>query len=423
MHPDIRQLVAYIDGALHPNERAELRAHILTCPICTAQVERLRDDARRIAAAMSAAAAPDVRAAVRSHLRRPPAITAWLSRGAAFAGALAALLLFALLIGASRGATAGRIPSRLFITDTTNGQIIALDADSGAVVGQAPVGDSPTSIVYDDASDRVYVLLKQSVVAVDPRTLGISARWEAPQPFDAQSGLALDPRRARLYLPQPGGVVALALDRDALEIAETYQAGQAPNRLALAPDGRTLYALDEARASVWTIELAGGRATAQTLAGTSAVRYGWLAVSPDGAFVYVLLTRAGRGDQVMLWRIDRGGAAEAPALLGNLPPPWDLALLDTGQLAIPRGDGDRGGLEIVDARTLATVASIDPGRDQHHIATGPNGTVFGLNFTHNVVARFDTRSQTIAWRTPERQPWQPWNGVYVPGGWRWPFDW
>jgi DNA-binding beta-propeller fold protein YncE len=420
MHPDLTRLAAYLDGALGAEERAELRAHVLTCASCAARLARLRDDARQILDAAAAGPLPDVRADVRVRLRRPPA-AAWLGRGVAFAGALAVLLLFAIMLGAGRAGTAVRIPERLFVTDTTNGQLVALDAATGALVRQGAIGDAPTSILYDRVRDRLYVMLKQSIAVVDPRTLAITARWEATQPFDSATGMALDADRARLYVPQPGGVAALALDREALEVAATYTASEAPDQLALAPDARTLYALDAARATLWTIDLAGGGATSQALAGTSGVRYGWVAATRDGAAVYVLLTRAGTGEQLMLWRIDRTGAAGSPALLANAPPPWDLALLDTGQLVIPRGDGEKGGLELVDAATLNTVGLIDPERDQHHVATGLVGTVFGLNFTHNAVVRFDTQSRTVVWRTPERQPWQPWDAAYVPGGWRWPW--
>src|SRR5690349_17876194 len=98
MHLEIDQLAAYLDGALDEAARADARAHLLTCPACAARLERLRADAGRITAFAGSGPAPDVRAAVRAQLRRgSPA--GWLLRGAMLAGALAALLLFALLIG------------------------------------------------------------------------------------------------------------------------------------------------------------------------------------------------------------------------------------------------------------------------------------------------------------------------------------
>src|SRR5262249_53699400 len=158
-------------------------------------------DARRITA-YTAGATPDVRATVRARLHRGrPAM--WLLRGGALAGALAALLLFALLIGVSGGATLGRTPDRLFVGGRSNGQLLALDASNGAILSSVPVGDTPIKIRYDRGLDRLYVLVKQAVLAIDARSLAVVARWDASRPFDLSSGMALDTRRSRLYVAQP----------------------------------------------------------------------------------------------------------------------------------------------------------------------------------------------------------------------------
>jgi hypothetical protein len=420
MHPDIYQLAAYLDGALGAAERADLRAHVLTCTACAARLERLRDDGRRITIALSSGAAPDVRVAVRARRRRSPA-RAWLARGLALAGALAALLLFAVLAGARGGGTAGRSPDRLVIIDKSNTQLVALDAADGARLATLKLAEAPIGIKYDEIRDRLYVLLAQSVIAVDPRTLQPAGRWDAPQPLAAGAGMALDSRSRRLYLAQPGGVLALALDLPEIAVAQTYDLGQMPGALALSPDGATLYALNEAQARLWTIDVAGGSARSQALA-SSLARSGYLSVSRDGRSIYVLLTGVGaRGDRPALWRIDRTGQAETPTLLAQTPPPWDMELLDTGQLAIPRGDGRTGGVELIAADTLSTTVRLEPTYDQHHVVAGPNGTLYGLNYTHATITRFDAITRAVAWRTPEDRGLTPWDGVYVPGGWRWPF--
>src|SRR5262245_35641191 len=113
MHPDLTRLALYLDGALDEAARTDVRGHLLTCPACAARLERLRADAPRITASV-AGPTPDVRAAVRARLRRGGR-SAWLLRGGALAGALTALLLFALLIGIRAGSTTlGRAPDRLF---------------------------------------------------------------------------------------------------------------------------------------------------------------------------------------------------------------------------------------------------------------------------------------------------------------------
>ena len=420
MHPDTHQLAAYLDGALGDAERADMRAHVLTCATCAARLERLRHDGRRIMVALSSGAAPDVRPAVRARRRRSAA-RAWPVRGLALAGALAALLLFAVLAGARSGGTAGRNPDRLVVIDKSNTQLVALDAASGARLATLKLAQMPIGIKYDEIRDRLYVLLAQSVIAVDPRTLQPAGRWDAPQPLAAGTGMALDSRSGRLYIAQPGGVLALALDLPEIAVARTYDLGQMPGALALSPDGATLYALNEAQSRLWTIDMAGGRARSQTLA-SSLARSGYLSVSRDGRSIYVLLTGVGaRGDRPALWRIDRTGQAETPTLLAQAPLPWDMELLDTGQLAIPRGDGRAGGIELIAADTLSTTVRLEPAYDQHHVVAGPNGTLYGLNYTHATITRFDATTRAVVWRTPEDRGLVPWDGVYVPGGWRWPW--
>jgi len=421
MHPDRLQIAAYLDGALDDEERAELRGHILTCPACAARLERLRDDARRISVALSGSSAPDVRASVRARLRSP-ARNAWLGQSLALAGALAALLLFAVLVGGRGAATAGRVPDQLVIVDRSNAQLVALDAASRARLATLKLDQLPIAVTYDQIRDRLYVLLAKSVIAVDPRTFQPAGRWEAQEPFASGAGMALDARGGRLYVAQPGGVVALSLGSPEIAEERTFDLGQPPGALALSPDGTALFALNEDQARLWTIEIASGSARSQTLA-SSRPRSGYLSVSGDGRYVYVLLTSVGeRGDQPGLWRVDRDGQAPAPTLLTPTPSPWDLELLDTGQLAIPRGDGRVGGVELVAADTLSPTARLEPTYDQHHVVAGPNGTLYGLNFTHATITRFDATTRTVAWRTPEDRGLVPWDGVYVRGGWRWPWE-
>jgi DNA-binding beta-propeller fold protein YncE len=420
MHPNTQQLAAYLDGALGDAERAELRAHVLTCASCAARLEQLRVDGGRITAALSSGSAPDVRAAVRARLRGSAA-QAWLARGLALAGALAALLLFAVLVGARARGTAARIPDRLVIIDRSNTQVVALDASSGTRLASLELVEVPNAIKYDEIRDRLYVLLAQSVLAIDPHMLQITGRWDAPQPFATSSVMALDARGGRLYIAQPSGVLAVALDQPAITVARTYDLAATPNALVLAPNGATLYALNAEQARIWTINLADGSARSQALA-PNASRSGYLSVSQDGRFVYVLLTAVGpRADRPALWRIDLAGQAETPTSLALTPPPWDMELLATGQLAIARGDGRAGGVELIAADTLSTTARLEPDYDQHHVLIGPNGTLYGLNYTHATITRFDATTHTMIWRTPEDRSLVPWDGVYVRGGWRWPW--
>lgn len=421
MHPDNRQLARYLDGALDDQERLALRAHMLTCPDCAARIERLRADSRRIIAAAGRHPPPDVRAAVRARIARPsPA--AWLERTVALAGALVFVLFFSALIGARNGAPLGYTADRLFVVDRSAGVLITLNAADGAIQGSIPIGEDPRRIRYDRSRDRLYVLHGRAIVAIAAPTLEIAGRWEAPQPFGETAGMALDAQRGKLYVPL--GDALITLDSETLAQVASLDLGRPIGPLALTADGRTLFALDEQLATLWTIDLQRNSATNRSL-DQPADRRGWLALSSDDQYIYVLLTNssitnAANEPLPALWRAPANGApmvARAPR--ERNPPPRDMLLLDDDRLAIARGDTIRGGIEMIATANLSDTARLNPHNDEHHLAAGPRGALFALNFSRGVVTRYNTDTQTIAWQTPIANG-RPWDAVFVAGGWRWP---
>jgi DNA-binding beta-propeller fold protein YncE len=365
-----------------------------------------------------------VRAAVRAKLRRgSPA--GWLLRGASLAGALAALLLFALLIGVSAGGvTVGRAPDRLFVVNKQAGTLLGLDAGSGAIFSTIAVGEQPSQVRYDRRADRLYVLLEQAVAAVDTRTLTVTNRWDAPSRFGASADLALDAPRGRLYVANPAGRSVDVLDTATLTPIGSFQFRRAPNALALAPDGDMLFALDE-DGMLWTIGTSNGEKSGQLLYDSGATwQRGWLAISSDGQTLYALHY----GEPATLRRIDvRSGRIGPAVALEAGPPPQDMLLLDDRHLAIARGDANRGGVAIVETDSFRVVGNPDPGFDQHHLVAGPNGTIFALNWLHGTITRYDLDANKRAWHDrlgstqsslPRIAPY-PYDGAFVPGGWRW----
>lgn len=411
MHPDTARLAAYLDGALPSAELADVRAHLLTCAACTAQLARLRADAQRIERAL-ASPTPDVRAAVRARLRANPA--RWFMPALGIVAGLAALLVFALLLGAGQFRTAASPPARLFITERSRTQVLALDPATGAQLAAGPLGETPAAIVYDPTRAQLYVALPHAIAALDPATLAVRWRWQAPQEISSNANIVLQAAGGRLYVPQPDGVLALDVGGDAPAVAHVFTLGAAPQALALTPDGATLLALAPTEARLWSIGTADGAASSQQLAQPDATRSGWLALSPDGATCYVLLTRASPSTTPMVWQINRRDGASTTLALGSAPAPWDFAPLEGGLLAVPRGNGTRGGIELLSTVPLSSAAQLDASYDQHHIVVGANDALFGLNFSHGTVTRYDVAAQRVLWRTPADTGMSPWDGVLVP---------
>lgn len=414
MHPNSQQLAAYLDAALDETRRADLRAHLLTCPRCNARLERLRADANRIAA-LSSAPAPDMRAAVRARLGRP-APASWLGHAVVLSGALVTLLLLVVLVAARGGATLGYAPERLFVIDNMAEQLLEIDAETGMRRAAMAIGEQPIDLGYDETADWLYVLHRQGVAAIQPQPLEITRHWDAPQPLDSGAVMALDQNHGRLYIASPGQRAIFVLDATTLSETGRIATEFAPIRIALAPDGRTLYSLALNDSSIWSIDLKTSVATAHPVEQGDNLSRGWMVISGDGARLFVLRW----GQQMTLSRIDtRSWVVERRAALAAGKSPWDLTLLPDGQLAIPRGDGQTGGVEIFAADTLTASVRIDPQSDQHHTVAGPAGTVFALTLGGDITRYSSTTGETI-WQV--KLPAQRIvSGIFVPGGWRWPF--
>lgn len=98
------ELLAYLDGALPPEERARVEAHVARCASCAAELDRLRALRRDLGATLDAALAPvrlsreadaRIRAALRRRLERPRWWwQLWQRRGLLAQATLAVLVLF-----------------------------------------------------------------------------------------------------------------------------------------------------------------------------------------------------------------------------------------------------------------------------------------------------------------------------------------
>lgn len=414
-HPDTLRLAAYLDGALAPDELAEMHAHTLRCAACAARLEQLRADERRLRAFASLGAAPDVRANVRMRLHRRPALRL-LPQGLALGGVLVVLLAFALLVSTARGGTVGPVSERLFIVDRDRDELVALDAANGAELGSLALGRQPLGVRYSPLFDRLYVAHDAGVVAVDPHKLTIVARWPDDQPASGARALALDERRGALYMALADGTL-LTLDAATLQTASTRDIALDPPTLALAPDGGTLFGLDAERTRLVGIRLDTSQVLTQPLDPAVAGQRAWLAAATDNQSVFLL--HAGPSPQLVRVNLIDGTTQRMPLRAG--PAPWGLVLLDDGSLAVPRGDGSIGGVEVFDAQTLTVMQRIDPEADQHAVVAGADHTLFALNWLHGTVTRYALGREDVLWQV-RLDGRQPWDGVYMPGGWRWPFS-
>jgi hypothetical protein len=321
-------------------------------------------------------------------------------------------------------ASAARVPDRLFVLETASARLTALDAETGAQLGAAQLNSTPTAVCHDPRRNRLYVLTSGGVLALDPERLDVLGLWASPRPLGRGAGMALDARRGLLYVAQPGEGMVARVDIATMTSGAPLALGADPGPLALSSDGRTLYGIDLADGALWSLALPGGAATTYPLGLAEPGRGAWLAVS-DGVLYAMrgaVPSRAtGTAEPPAIWRLDTRGALSRPLPVAAAPTPQDLVALGGDRLALARGDGQLGGVELLAAESAAIIGRIDPPHDLHRLVAGEGGALFALNWRLGIAARYDLASGREEWRVTLGG--EPRDAVFIPGGWRLPRWW
>lgn len=113
---------------------------------------------------------------------------------------------------------------RVFTFNGGGANATAIDPQTGAVVGTLDLGGKPEAAVADGRG-RIYVNIedKSELVAFDPKTLRVRARWSLA-PCEEPSGLTMDRRTRRLFSVCSNGVMAV-LDPDRGKVLKTLPIG------------------------------------------------------------------------------------------------------------------------------------------------------------------------------------------------------
>lgn len=205
----------------------------------------------------------------------------------------------------------------LYVASEDTGQLLVLDAHSGARRAAIEVGGEPEGVAVDPKDGSVYVTSER----------------------DAQIAV-VEPRQGRR--------------------AATIAVGARPRGIVFSADGARAYVSNEASASVSVIDTARRVVTRSFALGAPALRPMGLALGADGGTLYV---STGRGRKLLALDAASGetrGAVEVG------PRPWGLARCASGRLY--SANGPSNDVTVIDGATLAVRAHIAVGE-------GPWGAV------------------------------------------------
>lgn len=163
----------------------------------------------------------------------------------------------------------------------------AIDATSGQVLAQVPVGQGPTHPMASADGQWVYVTNTDdsSVSVIDTNTWQVTATIpNLPEPHDGE----LTPDGKLLYLATSGDSTMTVVDTATQQVVQTFAVGTKPRGLAVGgTNGEIAYVTNKSDGTLSVIDVPAGQVkTFPVGEGAHAVR-----VSPDGKVVYIALSK------------------------------------------------------------------------------------------------------------------------------------
>jgi len=166
-----------------------------------------------------------------------------------------------------------------YTANQTAGTATIVDIAAGQAVGSVALDDGGFNVLA--TSSRVYLTTASGqLVVVDAVSRAILARLSVGA---AANGLALDQSAGVLYVSSRDAATVTSVDIRTNTILRTYPVGGGAQRVALSPDGTTLYIAAEA-VGAQTLNVATG--AVGSIVGVHQRAVG-LALSPDGKKLYV----------------------------------------------------------------------------------------------------------------------------------------
>lgn len=312
---------------------------------------------------------------------------------------------------------------RAYVTDSLSNTVSVIDLHDHAVIGRLPVGKlprgvavSPDGLVYvaSQLSDAVSIIRMR-----DNRVIGMIPTEQGPY------GLAVSPDGKEVYVTQAGhfprfGTTVSVIDASARKVVGTIPVGNQPIGIAISPDGRRLYVasqwgpdlgLDQDSTSgLSVIEVA--TRTSRTIKLDTGMATG-IAVSPDGAYVYVA-----HEVPVGVVRVVRTSDLETVAKVTVGNGPFGIAVSPDGKTIYAANLGTVIGDETVSViRTSdwTVTDTITVGKVPVGIAVSPDGRqVLTANRMSNTVSVIDAATRQVIDTFPVgEEPWALGNFIGV----------
>jgi PQQ-dependent catabolism-associated beta-propeller protein len=317
-------------------------------------------------------------------------------------------LLAAVAALAVAGARADAQHGALIAVSNEAGHTVTLiDARSLKVLRTIGVPQRPRGIEFSPDGTHIFVALSDPQKRVQTSgdaivSIGVSSgRIDGVFPAGSDpERFAITPDGKRLYAANEDGSWTSATDIATRRIVATLIVGIEPEGVAVSPDGRWVYVTAETSNSVSVIDARANKVVANFLVD---VRPRAVAFSPDGKHAYVTAEIGGS-----LSVIDTGtrGVTRLIPLENRQGKPVGVAVSPDGRW-IYVANGNANAVSVVDAARNVVAGRVTVGRRPWGIAISPDGrTVYTADGLSDAMSVIDARSRkVIATVKVGRQPW------------------
>jgi YVTN family beta-propeller protein len=272
----------------------------------------------------------------------------------------------------------------LAVANADAGSLTLLDTTTLAVLAEVPVGRSPRAVALDAAGERAFVTGRgdDSLAVVD------LVRWRAVarRSVDREPGGVVAGMDGRVYVAATGAGRVLVYEARTLAPLGIVATEPAPDGLALAGDGRTLYVTHASTGQLTLVDTA-TLAVRRVIATTSDVTLAGAATLDEPAGrAYVPATRANSVSPALVFDntllpivdvFDLAGGQQRPQEriaidLADRPAsrPSDVLLAGGRLWVVHAGSGD---LSVIDLATGRAVGHLDVGENPTGIVASPDG--------------------------------------------------
>ncbi len=175
---------------------------------------------------------------------------------------------------------------KVFVANRAAGTVSVIDTVSRSVIATITTGLTPISVAVEPSGAFAYAVNRgeDKISVIDTATLAVTGTIYVS---DGPSLALMHPTQPRLYIAHNGtlsGLTLSVIDTQTRTVLNTLSVGSVIVGMALHPDGKTLYLVDEASRSVYKVDLSTMAIVSTVILGGDP--YG-VAVSPSGGTYYV----------------------------------------------------------------------------------------------------------------------------------------